>query len=207
MISNDNLPFIETDIPDSLNFALFIRYRFIKPFPLNNKTFFIKKYSCLFDLANCQSQKKLLYLWNHWWNDLIQKRVRINQHWRIRHGIDPEDNFLSMNETPELKELCMASWDIFSKWWYDSNEGRMALRTLEKQYDFCDVIKNLDNYKRSQQINLRPFSQYIDYVFGYVEGIIDINNYYTLINITSNTSKEYLDSLILNKIKDSVLNE
>ena len=201
MMSNSNFPFIETEIPDSLNFALLIRYKFIESFPICKKDVFIKKHSCLFNSVNLRNQKKILILWNHWWNDLLQKRANINQNLQIRYGFYPADNFLSMSHLPELQELCINTWEAFSDWWYNSKEGRIALRTLEKPYDFSDIFKNLENDKRLQQGILKSFSQYIDFTFGYVDGINDINNHYTLINITNEIPKEYLNSLILNKIR------
>lgn len=198
MISNNNSPFIETDIPDSLNFALFIRYRFIEPFAIYQKNIFIKEYSHLFQQSNLKNRGKINISWDKWWNDLLKKRMQINLEWEKRYGIDPADNFLSINKFPELQELCINNWEVFSKWWYDRQEGRFALRSLEKQYDFYSVFISLENNKEQ---SIKPFSQYIDYVFGYVPEILDINNHYTLVNITNDISKEYFESLILSKIR------
>lgn len=200
MMSNSNLPFISIEIPDSLNFALLIRYKFIEPFPIRKKDVFIKKHRRLFNRVNLRNQKQILVLWNRWWHDLLQKRAYINQNWQPRYDIDLGKDFSSISHLPELQELCSNTWEEFSDWWYSAKEGRMALRNLEEPYDFSAVFENLENDKRLQQENLRPFSQYLDFIFGYVDGINDVNNCYTLINITDDIPKDYLNSLILNKI-------
>ena len=201
MMSNSNFPFISTEIPDSLNFALLIRYKFIEPFPLRKKDVFIKKHHPLFNRVNLRNQQKILVLWNRWWQELLQKRAHIEQNGQPRFDIDLGQDFSSISHLPELQELCINTWEEFADWWYSAKEGRIALRTLEEPYDFSAVFENLENDKSIKLEELGPFSQYIDFTFGYIDGVNVINNHYTLVNITDDLPKEYLNSLILNKIR------
>lgn len=178
---------IEVDIPDSLNFAIYLRNLYMQQVnsSKNNSPF------------SLDDNQKFTDLWEKWWKSILRARTKYVG--IDRFGIDPA-SFASLKEMPELQIICQNNWSSFAKWWYNDG-GKKELTKILTQYHWGQQVKN---FEHMYNCKMKPFELKIDIVIGYVNNIKEISNCYTIIDIVSFQNENNITNWLFYKLRNLI---
>ncbi|MCM3625621.1 hypothetical protein HN020_11340 [Brevibacillus borstelensis] len=166
---------ISMDIPETLNFAIFVGYALgILPEKVlkdNDKAWPEKK----FTIKDSYQLEEIRVSWGKWWTLLLQARQdRSTPRLKRPHteGITSD----------KFKQLCEEIWPDFYKWWNMPAGGHIAMMsyTTMGRKEIRTLIREFEEQVKRP---VQPFSLKIDLVYAGLEDVVEVSSNYAVMSI------------------------
>lgn len=166
---------IKMDVPETLNFAIFVGYAFkILPdivFDDKVNKWPVKKYS----IEESLSHDELREAWIDWWEGLLKGRQESKQKLSRPHT----DGIASK----KFKDLCEEVWPDFHEWWSMPAGGHMAMTTYTTMGN-GEVRTLIKEFEERLGRSVQRFSLEVDLVYAGIGEVMEVSSDYVVMPIT-----------------------